>query len=220
MNLTALSLLLLSKFYLGYLSGPLTDDVFDVLFNLVSGGVISFLFYFLVVYVPERRRARILKDNAIAVYRRLRQNLVTAVVMASVKGGRKDLSTMWDDITRLTDVEEFRAQFSSGRHENEGYYAFENQMSGRTYEFEIIIQDFKILASELNFFLHNYTGAEADHFMSLKRLEITLTSLIDSQPGYDESKPLCGFLYRFLAGFDPLKGYLGRDIYLEALERI
>lgn len=213
-------MLLLTKFCFGYLSGSLSGDVFDILFNLVSGGVISFLFYFLVVYVPERRRARILKGNAIAVYRRLREDLVTAVVMASVKGGRGDLSTSLDDIERLTDVEEFKAKFSGGRLENEGYYAFENQMSSRTYEFDRIIQDFKILASELNFFLHNYSTAYADHFMSLKRLEITLFSLIDSQPGYDESKPLCSFLYRFLAGFDLLKGYLGRDIYLEALERI
>lgn len=220
LNLTALCLLLLLKFFFGFFSGPMAADVFDVLFNIVSGGMISFLFYFLVVHVPERRRARVLKDNAIAVYRGLRGDLVTAVVMASVKGGRKDLSTSLDEIERLTNVDAFKAQFSSGRLSHEGYYAFENQMSHRTYEFERIIQDFKILASEPNFFLHNYPGAEAEHFMSLKRLEISLAALIDSQPGYDESKQLCSFLYSFLAGFDLLKGYLGRDVYLEALERI
>jgi hypothetical protein len=56
--------------------------------------------------------------------------------------------------------------------------------------------------------------------MTVKRLELALSSLIDSQPGYDEARPFCSFLYRFLAGFDVLEGYLGRDLYLEALRKI
>ncbi|EHS49087.1 hypothetical protein PDO_3478 [Rhizobium sp. PDO1-076] len=219
-NTIALCAILVAKFYLGVFTGPVGSDVFDVIFNLLSGGLISFLFYFLVVYVPERRRAKILKNNVISIYQRCREDIVTSVVMASVQGGRKDLSTMWSDIKELAEVEQFKAAFSGGRLGNEGFYAFENQMNDRTYEFDRIIQDFKILAAELSFFLHNYSQADAIHFISLKRLELSLLSLIDSQPGYDESKPFCSFLYRFLAGFDPIDGHLGRDVYLDALRKI
>ena len=197
----------------------MSDDFFNILFSFASGGLISFLFYFLVVFIPERRRSRMLKDNIISLYRGVRRDIVTSVVLASIKGGREDLNGQWDDITRLTDVKEFKASFSDGREADEGFYAFENQMMEKTFEFERIIQDIKLLASQLAFFLNNYPVRDGELFALLKRFEVRLLSLFDSKAGYDESEPLTGFIYQWLAGWDPISGYRDRDIFSEALER-
>jgi hypothetical protein len=219
-NFGSLTMLISVKFATTYFSDPVSSDVFDVLFNLASGGAISFLFYFLVVVIPEGRRADLLKNNAIVVYKRIRQDIVTAVVLASVKGGRTDLSTSYDVIMMLIDVKIFREKFSSGKASNEGFYAFENQMSSMNYEFEHIVRQLKLLSAELNFFLLTYMPADFEHFKTLKHLELAVSSLLDVQPGYEESKPLCRFLYQFLAGFDWGAGYAEKDAYLEALEKI
>lgn len=197
----------------------LDDDIFNVLSSFLTGGLISFLFYFLVVFLPARRRGFILKRNILSLYKYMRRDVVVSVVMASIKGGRSDLSMDWEELERLTDIKEFRASFSEGRESDEGFYAFENQMSDRTYEFEAIIKSLKLLSFQLDFFLHNHIIEDGELFALLKGFEFQLLSLLDSQAGYDESKPLCGFIYQWLAGWDPITGYRDRDLFLEALQR-
>lgn len=219
-NMLATVAILYVRFATTHLAGEVGTDVFNVLFNLLSGGLISFLFYFLVVFIPERRRARLLKENMLSVYRNIRRDVVISVVIASTKGGRSDLSTAYDEMTKLTDVRHFKEYFSEGREADEGFYAFENQMGDRTYEFDRILQDIKLLASQLSFFLNNYATNKGEEFSVIKRFEIHLLALADAQPGYEESKPLCGFIYQWLAGWDPISGYRSHDLIQTTLEEL
>ena len=54
------------------------------------------------------------------------------------------------------EVDEFRAKFAHGREADEGFYAFENQMSGETHEFREIILSFRVLSKQIEYVLHNY----------------------------------------------------------------
>ncbi|MCC2613494.1 hypothetical protein [Neorhizobium petrolearium] len=218
-NVAFCILLIYLRLFLPNEISNLSDDLFNIFFSFASGGLISFLFYFLVVFVPERRRSKILKENMISLYKSIRQDVVTSVVMASIKGGREDLTGQYDEIESLTDVREFKIRFSKGKKSNEGFYAFENQMMERTFEFESIIQDIKLLASQIEFFLHNYPIQNGELFCLLKRFEVRLLSLFDSQAGYDESEPLTAFIYQWLAGWDLVSGYRDRDIFFDALEK-
>ena len=56
------------------------------------------------------------------------------------------------------DVENFKAAFAQGSEANEGFYAFENQMSDETPEFREIVLNLQMLSKQIEFVLHNYEG--------------------------------------------------------------
>lgn len=177
--------------------------------SMLAGGLVSFFFYWLVVYEPERRKRRILKSNLSKMYLRIKEDILYQVIFASQKGGRRDLQANQCTIKKLLTVEGFKDAFSGGREADEGFYAFENQMSDDTPEFQEIVLNLELLAKQIEFVLHNYTIDDEYLFDFFKRLELMLLRLRNSSPGYDESKPLCGFIYQFFSGWDPIYGYLG-----------
>lgn len=180
--------------------------------SVLTGGLVSFFFYWLVVYLPEHRKRRVIKNNLSKMYYRIKKNILYEVVLASVKGGRGDLQTDSDTIENLMTPEAFKEAFSGGREADEGFYAFENQMSGDTPEFREIILNLEMLAKQIEFVLHNYSIDDEKLFDYFKRLDLMLLSLRRSSPGYDESKPLCRFVYEMFSGFNWIDGYRGYDV--------
>jgi hypothetical protein len=187
-------------------------DAFAVTANIVAGGLVSFFFYWLVVHVPEQRKRSVIKNNLTRMYRDIKEDILYQVVFASRKGGRDDLQADPETIERLMQPNGFKAAFQGGREAYEGFYAFENQMSEDTPEFRAIIMYLEMLAKQIEFVLHNYTMDKKELFDFFKRLELMLLSLHQSTPGYDESKPLCRFVYEVFAGFSFVEGYRGYDI--------
>lgn len=187
-------------------------DAFALASNLVAGGLVSFFFYWLVVYVPEHRKRLIIKDNLSRMYRKIKKGILYQVVFASVKGGRDDLEADSETIARLMTPDGFREAFQNGREAHEGFYAFANQMSDDTLEFREIILHLEMLAKQIEFILHNYTIDNKELFDFFKRLEIMLLTLRRSSAGYDESKPLTNFVYEIFAGWSGIEGYRGYDI--------
>lgn len=186
-------------------------DAFAVAVNIVAGGLVSFFFYWLVVYLPERRKRRVIKKALARMYRDIKQDLLYQVVFASQKGGRHDLQADQSTIDRLMTPAGFIAAFEGGRESDEGYYAFQNQMSDDTPEYRQIILNLEMLAKQIEFVLHNYTIDDETLFGFFKRLELMLLSLQRSEPGYDESKPLCRFVYEMFSGWDFVQGDRGFD---------
>lgn len=185
------------------------DEVTPLATSMLAGGLVSFFFYWLVVYEPERRKRHTIKKNLSKMYLRIKEDILYQVVFASQKGGRTDLQPSQDTIKNLMTVEGFKASFSAGRAADEGFYAFQNQMSDDTYEFREIVLNLELLAKQIEFVLHNYTMEDEHLFDFFKRLELILLRLRHSSPGYDESKPLCSFIYEIFSGWSPIDGYLG-----------
>lgn len=186
-------------------------DAFAVAINIVAGGLVSFFFYWLVVYVPEERKRRIIRNNLRQMYQNIKRDILYQVVSASMKGGRRDLHADTETIDRLMTVEGFKAMFEGGREADEGFYAFENQMSDDTPEFRQILLNLGLLAKQVEFVLHNYTMDDDRLFDFFKRLEVMLLALRQSSPGYDESKPLCRFVFEMFSGWNFIEGYRGYD---------
>ena len=188
------------------------QDGYSLLTNLLTGGLVSFFFYWLVVYVPEQRKRRVTKNNLSKMYHGIKEDILYQVVFASQKGGRSDLETDSGTIANLMTIDGFKGAFAGGRDANEGFYAFQNQMSDDTPEFRKIILYLEMLANQIEFVLHNYTMDDEIYFDFFKRLELMLFALRRSKPGYDESKPLCGFVYEIFSGWSFIDGYRGYDV--------
>ncbi|MFP3457377.1 hypothetical protein R0J89_14070, partial [Psychrobacter sp. SIMBA_152] len=142
----------------------------------------------------------------------IKEDILYNVVFASIKGGRVDLKASPDTIENLLTVQGFKDTFSGGGQANEGFYAFENQMSDDTPEFREIVLNLEVLAEQIQFVLHNYSMDDENLFDFFKRLEQLLVRLRSSSSGYDESKPLCSFIYQIFSGWSPVDGYLDRPL--------
>jgi len=186
-------------------------DVFAMTTSLLAGGLVSFLMYYLVVYLPEARRKSILKANLQKIYKNIKIDILWAVVQSSIKGGRRDLSPTSEFVESLTSPAAFKEAFEDGRESDEGFYAFENQMSDETPEFRQIVQRLMMLSKQIEFVLHNYSIEDQEVFDFFKRLELLLMSLQANGAGYDESKPLCRFIWEIYAGWNRIEGDIGYD---------
>jgi hypothetical protein len=131
-----------------------------------------------------------------------------------------DLTPSGEEVDKLMDVENFKASFAHGREADEGFYAFENQMSDETSEFREIVLNLQMLSKQIEFVLHNYAMDDQKAFDSFKRLELLLMKLQSMGPGYDESKPLCRFIWEMFAGFSWIEGYRGYDPIGKMIEDI
>ncbi|MEX0924110.1 MAG: hypothetical protein WDZ84_15190 [Rhodovibrionaceae bacterium] len=188
------------------------EDSASVATNLLTGGLVSFFFYWLVVYLPDKRKRRTIKDNLLKMYLRIKNDILLQVVFASINGGRSDLRADQDTIEELMTIKGFREAFSGGGEAHEGFYAFENQMSSDSPEFRKIILHLERLAKQIEFVLYNYTINDERIFGYFKRLELALLSLRRSNPGYVESDPLCEFIYEIFSGFNLIEGYRDFDV--------
>lgn len=196
------------------------SEVYSIASNILISCFVSFIFYFLLVSVPERRRSKMLKKNALSHYKYLKKQILFNVLSASIKGGREDLELTYDVIDELSDPQKFRSKFEGRREGDEGFYAFENQMSDETYEFREIIFNLGILSRHLNFLMHNFPFRDDELFQYITRLENVLLRIQFSGAGYDESKPLCEFIYQIYAGWDWYSSYVGYDRIQKSLEEL
>lgn len=186
-------------------------DAFSVAINILAGGIVSFFFYWLVVYLPDRRKRRVIKNTLSRMYRSIRKDILYQVVFASIKGGRKDLQADAETIDKLMTPAGFRAAFDGGHQGDQGFYAFANQMSEETIEYRGIIENLEMLGKQIEFVLYNYTICDEEFFGYFKNLELILLELQRSKPGYDESKRLCRFIYEMFSGFNWIEGHRGYD---------
>jgi hypothetical protein len=210
-NVIAFIALVVAHFSLGLSSTKWWPDVFAIATNLLTGGLVSFLFYYLVVSLPESRKKAIIKANLKKIYKSIKLDILLAIVHASIKGDRRDLIPNSEFIESLTSPDAFKKSFDGGRLGDEGFYAFENQMSDETPEFRQIVQSLTMLSKQIEFVLHNYTIEDQEVFDFFKRLELMLMRSQANGAGYDESKPLCRFIWEVCAGWDSWEGYVGHD---------
>lgn len=220
LNLVALIGLIAAHFVLGLSSIKWWPDTFAIATNLLAGGLVSFLFYFLVVHIPEQRKKSLIKANLLKTYLGIKKDILWSVVHASRKGGRKDLTPSFDAIDRLMTPQEFKRTFENGTQGDEGFYAFENQMTDDTHEFRQIVLSLTMLSTQVEFVLNNYSLEDQESFDLFKRLELILMALRVNGPGYEESKPLCRFIWEIYAGWNWLEGDIGHDRIQKAITDI
>lgn len=179
--------------------------------GFTMSGVVSSLFYYIVVYLPEQRQRKIIKENIQKTYTRVKKDLALAIIHASNKGGRNELSANQETINKMLTRKGFRELFEGGINADEGFYAFENQMTTNTPEYEEIIFHLKILLRSIKMVLDNYRIDNNKTYDFFRNLEIHLYKIEHNGCGYDESKLLCTFIWEIFAGWDFIEGYINFD---------
>lgn len=195
------------------------DSFYRLSAPFLIGGLVSFIFYFLVVWVPERRKRKAIKNDFRKFYRDLKEDIAVQIIFASQRGGRKDLHVDGRTEKRLLTVDGFREAFDGGREADEGFYAFSNGLDEGGGEFQEIQWLLKMLAKEIDYVLHNYTISDAKERKFFKRMEVRLLGLGELKvDDYDDKKVLCRFVYEIFAGFTHATGNRGYDIVERMIE--
>lgn len=183
-----------------------------LLSSLLTGALVSFLFFFLVVHIPETRKKQIIKGNLLKIYYGIKEEILIQVIFASQKGGRKDLQADTQTISLLMTAKGFRETFDPGSEGHEGFYAFRNWIDQDVQEYREIVWNLKLLARQIEYVLHNYPIDDERKFGFFKRLETYLLSIEHMGPGYVEEKALSSFIQEIFAQRNSAKGDVGYDI--------
>lgn len=185
--------------------------VLNVALAIGTSGVVAFIFYYVVSERIEGRRRDLVKQGALRSYRNAKHDIALAVIQASRAGGRTDLIADHSTIERVLTVDGFKALFDGGREADEGFYAFQNQMSDPTPEYDEIVLNLQIIGRAVDRLIDANLLDDPEAYNSLVRLDAMLRRIERNGTGYDESKLLCSFIWQMFAGWNFIDGNLGYD---------
>lgn len=183
----------------------------NVALAIGTSGVVAFIFYYVVSERIEVRRRDLVKQGALRSYRNAKRDIALAVIQASWKGGRTDLIADQTTIERALTVDGFKALFDWGREADEGFYAFQNQMSDPTPEYDEIVLNLQIIGRAVDRLIDANLLDNPEAYNSLVRLDAMLRRIERNGAGYDESKLLCSFIWQIFTGWNFIDGNLGYD---------
>jgi len=194
------------------------NPMFNALLSIGTSGIVAFIFYYVVNSRIDNRKKKIVKKNALKHYKFAKESIALAIIHASQKGGRKDIKPDTKTINKMLSTEGFKELFRDGRYANEGFYAFQNQMDERTYEYDEIIFNLKIIRRSINRLIDNDLFYESGSYNIFVNLDALLSRIESREPGYDESKMLCKFIYQLFSGFNMVSGNTGYDSIQRGIE--
>ncbi|MFN4287511.1 MAG: hypothetical protein ACK4E3_03325 [Brevundimonas sp.] len=183
----------------------------SVALTIGTSGIVAFIFYYVVSERIEARRRDLVKAGALRSYRNAKHDIAFAVIVASIKGGRTDLIADISTIERALTVDGFKALFAGGREADEGFYAFQNQMSDHTPEYDEIVLNLQIIGRAVDRLIDANLLDNPEAYNLLLRLDAMLRRIERNGAGYDESRLLCRFIWQIFTGWSFIDGNLGYD---------
>jgi hypothetical protein len=183
-------------------------------YDLAVGYVVTYIFYLLVVRLPDRQKRKRLKRSLEAQYEVFRKNCIETILGVTNGGCSRELAD------RLMDQDNFRNYFKekvAPRQDRWDQFA-NNLNDGSLREFR---RHMEIFSDEIRFFLSNTDIPKDEPFEFLKHLSGTIyPQMRDTTADYDEEKPFLRFLWSLFAGWDWKSGYRKADIVKRMIDEI
>ena len=185
----------------------------DAILNLGSGYIVSIIFYFLLVALPEHFKKVRHRDHALEVYRRFKEDVIGLIFSASGKGYGLD------EIDELMDPKKFRDYFEedetgSGARWDEFLNGLDEYHRGR------IVTELEILRDELHFLVSHHDVEDGNVYKHLKNVSVAIHAMSKTGVSYNEQKQWGRFLWGLFTLFDWGEGYREEDPIERAIARI
>jgi len=196
------------------------EDLFDkfetgneVIFSLSVGSAVSILFYFLIVWYPERRKRKILRESLKQNYYRFRLSTIGILLHSSDHCCDSHLQQ------KLNDPKEFRKYFQEDvTGSGERWYDVQNNLE------ECHLQELRIeleiLRDELAYIISQIDISEPKTLDFFKNLSKYVYRMKQKSLEYDDVKSLSGFLWEIFANWDFSTGYVEEDIIEKMIQKI
>jgi hypothetical protein len=186
---------------------------YKISYDLAVGALITLLFYLLVVRLPDFQRRQRLKRSLDKHYKAFREDCIQIMLLVA------DRTYSADVPEKLMDQDKFRDYFKEKvTPDRDRWDEFLNNLDERN--LRELLTRMEIFRDELAFVLNNTDIPKDEPFEFLKRLIAAIYSMKDIKLGYDELKPLAGFLWSVFAGWDWIEGYREEDIVKKMIDAI
>ncbi len=185
----------------------------DAILNIVSGYVVSVIFYFLVVSLPDHLKKKIHQKHALKVYRSFKIDIIGLIFSASGK------CYGTEEIEELMEPSRFREYFKEDETGSGGrWYDFLNGLDD--YHRGRIATELEILREELQFLVSHHDIDDSEIYTHLKQVSVAIHAMSKTGVSYDEQKQWGRFLWALFSTFDWSSGYQDEDPIVRSILRI
>jgi hypothetical protein len=186
---------------------------YKALYDIGMGGLVSVLFYLLLVRVPENAKRRRVRSSLERQFKRFKQDCL--YVMLGIVNGIIDPELA----DQLLDQKSFRSYFKVEQTQGQDRWdVFLNRLDETG--LSQILRAIDLLREEVNYALGATDIPTDDAFNFLKRLSVAIHSVQRTELGYDEIKPLSNFLWTLFSGFDFITGCQDEDVFAKMIRSI
>jgi hypothetical protein len=157
---------------------------YDILSSLLIGVLSSFAFYYLVVYLPQSEKKRIIKAVFLRLYLSIKKSILAEIISTAISYD-PECKPMFENI-QIDDLlkhHKFRNVFEQDG--SKAWYAFVNGMSGQDQECQkAITYNIRLLVKKIEYILSNYELKTEKDYDALHNLEIFLLDWINHKVEY------------------------------------
>lgn len=211
--LLALVFLTVLSVFIGFSTTPNKD--YELLVNALSVNfVISSVFYFLVVYIPEVQRRNRVFGSMDKQYREFKLSCISTFLILSK-------SQEYAHKEALLEQGEFKRYFSNNNTQNQSRWdAVVNGIQGSEYYLREILHELRMLNEEIRFVRSGIDIHDEEVFDFLNRLSQIIYKMDSTTPDYDEIKSFSRFLWEIFTGWSFVHGYRKSDLIKDMIDRI
>lgn len=182
------------------------------LHTISTGFLLSAIFFFLVVYLPDQKRREIVARNFVQQYDQIKLSLIGTFLILSD-------SQQYGNRENLLIREEFKRYFKGANEKGEDRWsAIANGLQGNEYYLREVVFELRMLNDEIRFFRNTLPIQESEVFEFLNRLSQAISKVELTQPDYDEVKNFCRFLWQLFTGYNFIDGY-SKSSYIDDMIR-
>ena len=184
-----------------------------IVYDLAVAALVTLVFYFLVVWMPDYQRRQRLEQSLKRHYAAFREDCIEIMLLLADGGYSSDVPETLMEQDKFRDY--FMEEMAPGLTRWE---KFLNNINER-YLRELLTR-MEIFRDEVAFVLNNTEIPEDEPFEFLKQLSNVIYSMKYVKPEYDDEKTLARFLWNVFAGWDWSTGYRKEDIIKSMIDAI
>lgn len=185
----------------------------SIIFNLSIGYLVSLIFWFLIVYLPERKRRHVLRVNLSGRYNDFRRDAIAIFLVGCKDTEGFSLSRVLSH--HVTFRQFFEAQNSSRWHDVVNY------LQNNPERLDDVVFELQMLAEEVAYVLTKVDFEDPEVHAFFKRLCNYVYRLKSSSDDYDHRvKQLARFLWEIFTAWNPSEGQRSDDVIEKMIARI
>jgi hypothetical protein len=190
------------------------DDYKAIAYDLSVGFIVSAIFYWIVVYLPESNRKEIIHSGLKEQYDNFRRSCISNFLILSS-------SQSYPHRDALLDQEEFRRYFKNNNDNGENRWdAVANGLQANDYYLREIVYELRMLNEEIRFARSTLNIKDIEVYEFLGRLSRAIVRMESTTQDYDDIKSFCRFLWEIFTGWNWVSGYSKTDVIQEMLGRV
>lgn len=185
----------------------------SVVNSLSIGFVVSSIFYFLVVYMPEYKRRMMVHEALKSQYTQFKLSCISTFLILSD-------SQEYKNREELLNLSEFRRYFKiNNKHGENRWDAIANALQSNEFYLKEIIYHLRMLNEEIRYTRNVVNLNDPEVFDFLNRLSQSIVRMESTEREYDDIKSFCGFLWSIFTGWSWVEGYRESDLIKDMLGR-